>query len=118
MKWHPNRKSKQGLFEKYGHTVRQHTQGIIVDEVVMVALNSNKFKFLGHFDWYYFKWSKKLSEAIKSGNLIAFAEECAKKTTITKHWDYEQRGELYKKYWDNQNEVIDFLYYGCTKEHS
>lgn len=118
MKWHPKRKSKQELFEKYGHTVRQHTQGIIIDEVVMVALNSNKFKFLGHFDWYYFKWSKKLSEAIKSGTLLQFARDCAEQTYVTKKWNVEKREQLYKDYWDNQSAAVDQIYYEHMKAHA
>ena len=55
-------------------------QGIIINDKIMIAKNSSKWKFLGELDWYPYYGLSKLVEALYDDALELYAQEQQSKT--------------------------------------
>ena len=83
--------------------IKKAYQGIIVNDIILIAKNKNRFKLLGKLDWVYYPRINILCDNIKNNTVKEYYEELIlHEKSPPNEWKDKNKEKKLKEFYDNR----------------
>ena len=83
--------------------IKRAYQGIIVNDIILIAKNKNRFKLLGKLDWVYYPRINILCDNLKNNTVKEYYEELiSHEKSPSNEWKDKNKEKRLREFYDNR----------------